>query len=210
MKDPEVETVVVNKAALVEILRAFNGGPYMLRELQATIYTPRRDIPPNPVKIMMDQVNTQHQNPVVTPTILYLDTEFNGFNGDLISMALVASSGAHWYAALPCLNPEPWVRENVIPVLNTTPVDWQSFVEGLRCFLSQFEEGIHVISDWPEDISNFCRALLKVPGSFIRTPPISFELCLKPSDMQSDIPHNALEDARALTKALTQAKGITA
>lgn len=63
MSNPKVEeTVVVDKAALVQILRAFVGEPYMLRELQATIHTPTLDdLPPNPVKILMDQVNAQHQ-----------------------------------------------------------------------------------------------------------------------------------------------------
>lgn len=30
---------------------------------------------------------------------LYLDTEFNGHGGELISLALAAEDGRHWYGA---------------------------------------------------------------------------------------------------------------
>jgi hypothetical protein len=45
----------------------------------------------------------------------FLGTEFNGFGGALISLALVREDGAEFYAATACANPRSWVKENVIP-----------------------------------------------------------------------------------------------
>ena len=52
---------------------------------------------------------------------LYLDTEFNGFKGELISLALFNVDGNHFYEVLElpadyCVH--PWVKANVVPVLN--------------------------------------------------------------------------------------------
>lgn len=41
---------------------------------------------------------------------LYLDTEFNGFGGSLISAALVSTGGHEWYEVLPCSHPNAWVK----------------------------------------------------------------------------------------------------
>jgi hypothetical protein len=53
----------------------------------------------------------------------FLDTEFNGFGGDLISLALVPEYGdREYYAVLPL--PEelhPWVARNVVPYLSSVP-----------------------------------------------------------------------------------------
>lgn len=54
----------------------------------------------------------------------YLDCEFNGFNGELISLALVSKERPSFYKVLPL--PEvidPWVKENVIPILIEKPLD---------------------------------------------------------------------------------------
>ena len=51
---------------------------------------------------------------------LYLDTEFNGFGGELVSMGIATgASGNHFYEVLP--HPDkwhPWVAENVVPILD--------------------------------------------------------------------------------------------
>lgn len=50
---------------------------------------------------------------------LYIDCEFNGFGGQLISMALVAEDGTEFYEVVPLLEEvTPWVAEHVMPVLN--------------------------------------------------------------------------------------------
>ena len=45
---------------------------------------------------------------------LFLDCEFNGFGGELISMALVDENERYFYEVLPCINPTAWVLDNVI------------------------------------------------------------------------------------------------
>jgi hypothetical protein len=49
---------------------------------------------------------------------IYIDCEYNGFNGSLISMALVTMDGQEFYEVLPCDCPDEWVAANVMPVLN--------------------------------------------------------------------------------------------
>lgn len=125
---------------------------------------------------------------------LFLDCEFNGFKGELISMALVSDMGHEFYEVLPYKNPIPWVEKNVIPVLGKKPVeDMKMFQWQLFEFLKQFDS-IHVVADWPEDISHFCMALLTAaPGERINTPPLTLEIMRV--DSVSDLPHNALSDA---------------
>ena len=50
----------------------------------------------------------------------FIDVEFNGFGGPLISLALAAEDPgtAPSYEALPCDAPEPWVVSHVLPVAN--------------------------------------------------------------------------------------------
>jgi hypothetical protein len=45
-------------------------------------------------------------------TVAYLDCEFNGYKGDLISLALVIDDNNYFYEVLGCPNPVPWVAEN--------------------------------------------------------------------------------------------------
>tara|TARA_R110000868_G_scaffold376148_7_gene640966 strand:+ start:1892 stop:2311 length:420 start_codon:yes stop_codon:yes gene_type:complete len=134
---------------------------------------------------------------------LYLDCEFNGFGGDLISMALVAENGIEWYEVLNCHYPNKWVADNVMPKLNKNPIVHRDFKGSLCDFLEQFDR-IHVIADWPEDISHFCNTLIIKSGLRMRTPPLTIEIVrveLMPNNSQN--PHNALEDARGLKRTLT-------
>jgi hypothetical protein len=46
----------------------------------------------------------------------FLDTEFNGFGGTLLSLALVPEDGEEFYAIIASDDPlHPWVERNVIP-----------------------------------------------------------------------------------------------
>jgi hypothetical protein len=58
---------------------------------------------------------------------LFLDCEFNGFGGELISMALVDENEKYFYEVLPCMNPTSWVFNNVIPILNKQAIDLKEF-----------------------------------------------------------------------------------
>jgi hypothetical protein len=136
---------------------------------------------------------------------IYVDCEFNEFQGALISMALVAQDGREFYEALPCDNPGPWVAEHVMPIINRHPIPENWFKHRLGQYLVQFER-VHIIADWPEDIAHFCQALITGPGMRLNTPPLTMEV-RRDLDAVSLIPHNALEDARAI-RLLAIEKGL--
>lgn len=129
------------------------------------------------------------------PMRLWLDTEFNG--RELISLALVDENGREWYEVLPCEHPTPWVKANVLPVLNKQATTPKRMVQSLAAWLGHYS-AVHVMADWPDDFVHFCSALAPTPGTRLPTPPLSMELVQPPEKVASAIPHNALEDARAL------------
>lgn len=126
---------------------------------------------------------------------IWIDTEFNGFKGEMIALALVAEDGSEFYEVLYCANPHPWVAQNVIPVLGQIPVSVETLRTKLRQYLAKFDS-VHIIADWPEDLANFCDVMVAGDGYCISTPKLSMEIR---RDIQAygDVPHNALEDARA-------------
>lgn len=130
-------------------------------------------------------------------SVVAVDCEFNGFNGELISMALVADDGREWYESVGCAEPVAWVHENVMPVIHKDAVTYMEYVASLERFLRGFA-GIRLIADWPEDIAWFCRSLIFGPGHRIDAPPITMEIHRWLTSEYSEIPHNALEDARAI------------
>jgi hypothetical protein len=134
---------------------------------------------------------------------LYLDTEFNGFGGDLISLALSSKEGHDFYEVLSCKYPCTWVQANVIPNLNKSSITQLEFSLKLQEFLKKFKE-VTIIADWPEDIKHFCNVLILSPGVSIIHPPINFMLNqnLRVYTQNSKVPHNALEDARAIMSAV--------
>ena len=134
---------------------------------------------------------------------LFLDCEFNEFKGELISMALVAEDGREWYEVVPCENPGAWVAQNVMPILGKPALpDKAALTASLFQFLRQFD-AVHIVADWPEDIAHFCEALITGPGYRIDTPPLTMEVLR--IDAGSELPHNALADARGIRDALVPA-----
>jgi hypothetical protein len=136
---------------------------------------------------------------------LFLDCEFNGFKGHLISMALVSDQGHEWYEVLHCQNPVDWVAEHVMPILFKPPSNPLTFPISLQTFLSQFTT-IHIVADWPEDIQHFCNSLITGPGQRINTPPLTLEVLR--IDSFSEIPHNALHDARGIRNEVLKHEDI--
>jgi hypothetical protein len=130
----------------------------------------------------------------------FLDTEFNGFGGKLISMALVPedSSVREFYVELEIRDQlEPWVRENVIPHLILLPQSRLQFQKGLAQYLWEIGECV-IVADWPDDIRHFCESLITGPGMSLNLlHSIKFELDFG-IEYESLVPHNALHDARAI------------
>ena len=139
----------------------------------------------------------------------FLDTEFNGFGGELISLALVPENDDQdYYAVLPL--PEtlhPWVERHVVPYLHSIPMD---VVGGetsrldaaaeLARYLAGDEDPV-IVADWPDDIAYFCALLVTGPGDMAPVGSLRFEFLSSPgfsTAQNSAVPHNALHDARAL------------
>lgn len=139
---------------------------------------------------------------------IFIDCEFNGFEGELLSLALVADDGKEFYEVLfhPFIKYEDWVKEHVVPILNKETVTKTFYQHKLQKFLWQYDE-IHLIADWPDDIKYFCMSLITGPGICLNTPPITMEINRNLSTEKSAILHNALEDARAISKSYHSLKG---
>ncbi len=152
----------------------------------------------------------------------FLDTEFNGFGGALLSLALVPEDGGEdFYVTLICHDPiEPWVDTHVMPYLDSVPqqhaglsVERPQAAKSLSSWLiREYElqtlaaypeqiEALEIVADWPEDIAQYCMLLLKGPGTMVDVPPLMFRLIDIPgfsTAANSAVPHNALHDARSL------------
>ena len=131
---------------------------------------------------------------------LFLDTEFNGFGGELLSIALVPEDGSqlHFYQELTLPDRiDPWVLDNVIPHRRSIPVSYNTFQNNLASYLWTIGD-CTIIADWPDDIRYFCQALISGPGNRINVPNnIGFYLDFS-IEYESKVPHNALHDALAI------------
>jgi hypothetical protein len=139
----------------------------------------------------------------------FLDTEYNGFGGALISLALVPEYGDdEFYAIVKCPDPIiPWVERNVLPYLDTVPVglthpplERLDAAQALSNYLAG-DTSPEIVADWPEDIAQFCMLLLTTSGDMVQLAPTTFTLLRLPgfsTAANSKVPHNALHDARAL------------
>lgn len=132
----------------------------------------------------------------------FLDAEYNGFGGELISLALVPEDErqAAFYEALPCLQPTAWVAEHVLPVLGTAPIGLAEMAHRFAEYLTDDPAPL-LVADWPEDIAHAARLLVVGPGRMLPIRSLRFEL-VDPNIMgpgaPAEVPHNALHDAAAL------------
>jgi hypothetical protein len=135
----------------------------------------------------------------------FLDTEFNGFGGQLISLALVPEylSFPSLYLVAPCKDPGPWVAENVIPILSAAKskkVPLDRFGKEIARFLSNESHPI-IVADWPDDIRYFCECLITKPGEMVNIPSLTFQMIrvdAYPTTVVGAVRHNAYWDAMAL------------
>ncbi|MGN7750590.1 hypothetical protein [Sinorhizobium sp. 22678] len=138
---------------------------------------------------------------------LFVDTEFNGFGGELMSMAIVSEFGDEWYEVLPLPDVVvPWVKDNVVPVLNAEPVSGEAFRESFLAFMSRFRNPT-IVADWYTDIVHFFAMF----GGKDHNESVGYackaELVLI-DRYDSLIPHNALHDARAIRDAYRCLHGV--
>ena len=131
---------------------------------------------------------------------IFVDCEFNGFGGELISMAMVSESGDEWYH----VRREPkvwdkWVFENVFPVLYSEPVGAEAFRESALAFLRGFDNPT-ICADWYTDLVHFFSLFAGKDHTESVGYACKAELVLI-ENYDSKIPHNALSDARAIRDA---------
>lgn len=135
---------------------------------------------------------------------LFLDTEFTDFQGRLLSVGIIAQDGSEFYKVLDNITGcSAWVRKNVVPVLGKEPEPLEDIQFALENWLLQYDT-ITIIADWPEDIAHFCNLLITEPGMRIDTPPLTMVVDRRLSSAKSQIPHNALADARAIKQSYFQ------
>jgi hypothetical protein len=132
----------------------------------------------------------------------FLDTEFNGFGGKLMSMALVPENlnAPEFYCEIEVKDQlDPWVQVNVAPHMFLVPASYSEFQLSFSRYLLNIEyDEIIIVADWPDDIRYFCEATITGPGERILMPTnIKFELDFG-IEYESLVPHNALHDARAI------------
>jgi len=131
---------------------------------------------------------------------LFIDTEFNGFQGKLMSMALVPEDDnmLEFYREIEMTDQlDPWVKDNVVPHMFLQPVTYTQFQEDLSKYLAAIGE-CTIVADWPDDLRYFCEALITGPGECVYLrKKIHFELDTFIT-YESEVPHNALYDARAI------------
>jgi hypothetical protein len=146
----------------------------------------------------------------------YIDCEFDGHNGPLLSIAIVRGDGESLHIETTDPARDPWVVENVMPVMGRHKAQASLQVSGtmvgrkLAAFIGNDAEPI-IIADSPVDIARFCDAISTAPGGGYApciAPRLSFEVhdvdCY-PTDLPGAVQHNAWWDAMALRHKLARA-----
>jgi hypothetical protein len=137
---------------------------------------------------------------------IFVDCEFNGFGGDLLSMALVpedASLGIDpWYEVIHqrqafCWN--GWVYDNVFSVFGKDAISKDEFRASFLKYIQQFDNPT-ICADWYTDLVHF----FSMFAGRSHTESVGFackaELVLI-ENYHSETPHNALSDALAIRDA---------
>jgi hypothetical protein len=138
----------------------------------------------------------------------FLDTEYNGWGGALLSLALVPDDGEELYLTLDWDGAlEEWVERNVIPYLDTVPealvsprMSRADAARAIAHYLAGDPDPL-ILADWPEDIALMSALLVTGPGVMAEVPGLRFRfvpLIGFSTAANSKVPHNALHDARAL------------
>lgn len=139
----------------------------------------------------------------------FLDTEYDGFGGPLLSLALVPEDGSEeFYVVIdhPHVRDE-WVQRHVVPYLDMVPeahkgprLSREAAADALAGWLAH-DEAPDIIADWPEDLAQIAMLLVTGPGRMKSVPPLTLRFVPLhgfSTAANSAVPHNALHDARAL------------
>ncbi|CAB5223146.1 hypothetical protein UFOVP368_67 [uncultured Caudovirales phage] len=144
----------------------------------------------------------------------YIDCEFDGHNGELLSLALVTDGEDSIHIQADIEPMDLWVRRNVMPLMDSHKAPkaakvYLNDVGGvIRAFMVKDQCPV-IIADSPVDIGRFCRAISTGPdGEWASAdyPRMRFEVhnvdCY-PTTLDGAVQHNAWWDAMALRAKLT-------
>lgn len=145
----------------------------------------------------------------------FIDCEFDGHGGPLLSLAMVAEGGPSLYVTIDEVAFDPWVRENVFIDMNdyslvdlvALDIPEREAGSWIRRFLAADQHPI-IIADSPVDIGHFCCAISTAEhGGWASCdyPLMTFEVhnvdCY-PTTLEGAVQHNAWWDAMALREKL--------
>lgn len=132
----------------------------------------------------------------------FIDTEFDGFNGPLISLALIREDGVgkYWLIQDVEIN-DLWVIDNVLPWLNYGPVELVQNEKDLSREIARFlkkDKEVEIHADWLDDIKYFCDVMVFGPGQARDIKNCKFVYDRELGSYESVYPHNAYYDALAI------------
>ena len=143
----------------------------------------------------------------------YIDCEFDGHDGGLLSIALVTDGEDSIHIQADVEPMDLWVRKNVLPLMDShkAPKSAKVYLHEvgnvIRAFIGN-DDCPTIIADSPVDIGRFCHALSTGPdGGWVSAdyPAMRFEVhnvdCY-PNVLEGAVQHNAWWDAMALRARL--------
>lgn len=143
----------------------------------------------------------------------YIDSEFDGHNGPLLSFAIIREDAKSLYLIVDNKAEDPWVQENVIPILGNHNAHRMRCVSSnqvgmwFRDFLAGDESPV-IIADSPVDITRFTGAITTgedgnwIPTGFSKMTFLVDNVDCYPTELEGAIQHNAFWDAMALRHLL--------
>jgi len=139
--------------------------------------------------------------------MLFLDCEFDGYRGPLISIALVSDEGFdddkrnEFYAVLQDTAKDEWVQQNVLPILLGKPEPRAAVAARLRAFFEEHDDEM-VYADHAADFMYLMDLINEPNGDWQlgSLESLGMRLLNRDGDYVSALPHNALSDARALRR----------
>jgi len=150
----------------------------------------------------------------------YLDTEYDGHNGPLISVALIsADKSKDIYIICKRYAKDPWVVDKVIPVLynHDSSKCVETLTDSVGVFLRDFllfDDDITIISDSMTDIGYFTKAYsTDGDGNYKENPKKKMIFIVEniesfPTEVEGAVPHNAWWDALVLLTKLESQNNI--
>lgn len=134
--------------------------------------------------------------------LFFLDAEFDVPSDTLISLGIVSEDGQKtFYEVIEHAGKiqDPWVLQNVVPILQKDPISFEAFQDKLEEFVKQFA-GMEIVVNHPSDTLYFSRALIREKGKWIKIQPLTMVVDDNLSGKGSTLLHNAIHDAQATRK----------